>query len=160
MKPLMTCLWFDTQAEEAAKFYVSVFKNAKLGKVSRYGKAGYETHRMKDGTVMVAEFELNGHPFMALNGGPIFKFNEAISLVVRCKTQEEIDHYWNTLGEGREGQCGWIKDKYGLSWQIVPENMSEVMSDRDKTKSQRVMAAVMQMKKLDIATLKRAYDGK
>src|SRR5215831_9578294 len=160
MKPLMTCLWFDTQAEEAAKFYVSVFKNAKLGKVSRYGKAGYETHRMKDGTVMVAEFELNGHPFMALNGGPIFKFNEAISLVVRCKTQEEIDHYWNTLGEGREGQCGWIKDKYGLSWQIVPENMSEVMSDRDKTKSQRVMAAVMQMKKLDIATLKRASDGK
>ena len=162
MQSITPCFWFDHNAEEAVKFYASIFKNSKIGRISRYGKAGFEVHKMKEGTAMVVEFELNGSPFTALNGGPIFKFNEAISLQVHCKTQEEIDHYWNKLGEGGDGraqQCGWLKDKFGLSWQIVPEKLGAWMTDPDAAKRDRVMAATMQMKKLDIAAMQRAFDG-
>jgi predicted 3-demethylubiquinone-9 3-methyltransferase (glyoxalase superfamily) len=155
------CLWFDTQAEDAAKFYVSIFKNSKLGKISRYGKAGQEVHKKRPGSVMVAEFEVDGQKFVALNGGPQFKFSEAISFQVSCDTQEEIDHFWDKLTEGGQpGPCGWLKDKYGLSWQIIPSALGEMMSGPDPEKSQRVMTAFMQMKKFDIAKLRQAYDGK
>jgi predicted 3-demethylubiquinone-9 3-methyltransferase (glyoxalase superfamily) len=158
---ITACLWFDTQAEDAAKFYVSIFKNSKLGKISRYGKAGQEVHKKPPGSVMVAEFEVDGQKFTALNGGPQFKFSEAISFQVSCDTQEEIDHFWDKLTEGGQpGPCGWLKDKYGLSWQIIPAALGEMMSGPDPEKSQRVMTAFMQMKKFDIAKLRQAYDGK
>ena len=158
---ITACLWFDTQAEDAAKFYVSIFKNSKLGKISRYGKAGQEVHKKPPGSVMVAEFEVDGQKFTALNGGPQFKFSEAISFQVSCDTQEEIDHFWDKLTEGGQpGPCGWLKDKYGLSWQIIPSALGEMMSGPDPEKSQRVMTAFMQMKKFDIAKLRQAYDGK
>ena len=156
------CLWFDDQAEEAAKFYTRIFKRSKILGVTRYSKAGFEIHRRPEGSVMVVEFELAGQRLTALNGGPIFKFNEAISLQVYCKDQKEIDYYWERLGEGgdpRARQCGWLKDKYGLSWQVVPEGMQKMMKDYKSPKAQRAMAAVMQMKKFDIAALKRAYEG-
>ena len=162
-QPITPCLWFDNQAEEAARYYTGIFKNSKIGRISRYGEAGREVHGQKPGTVMTIEFELNGQPFTALNGGPIFKFNEAISFQIMCQTQEEIDHYWNKLSEGGDKeaqQCGWLKDKYGLSWQVVPTVLAEMMSDPDKEKSGRAMEAMLQMKKLDIAELKRAYEGK
>jgi predicted 3-demethylubiquinone-9 3-methyltransferase (glyoxalase superfamily) len=162
VKPIIPCLWFDTQAEEAARYYTGIFKNSKIGKISRYTEAGREVHGQKAGTVMTVEFELNGQPFTALNGGPIFKFNEAISFQVMCQTQEEVDHYWNKLSEGGDKnaqQCGWVKDKYGLSWQVVPTVLSELMSDPDKEKAGRAMEAMLQMKKLDIAELKRAFEG-
>jgi predicted 3-demethylubiquinone-9 3-methyltransferase (glyoxalase superfamily) len=154
-------LWFDDQAEEAAKFYTEIFKNSKIKKISRYGKEGYEIHRKREGSVMTVEFELDGQPFTALNGGPIFKFNEAISFQVDCATQEEVDYYWENLSEGGDEnaqQCGWLKDKYGLSWQIVPRPLLEMLNDPDAKKSQRVMAAMLKMKKIEIETLKRAYE--
>jgi predicted 3-demethylubiquinone-9 3-methyltransferase (glyoxalase superfamily) len=156
------CLWFDDQAEPAAKFYTVIFKNSKINKVSRYGKEGYEIHRRPEGSVMTVEFELHGQAFTALNGGPVFKFNEAISLQVDCATQEEVDYYWEKLSEGgdeKAQQCGWLKDKYGLSWQIVPRALVEMLNDPDAGKSQRVMAAMLKMKKIDIETLKRAHAG-
>jgi predicted 3-demethylubiquinone-9 3-methyltransferase (glyoxalase superfamily) len=147
-------LWFDGQAEEAANFYVSIFPNSKVGSTSRYGEAGPGPK----GSVMTIAFSLDGLSFTALNGGPMFKFTEAISLVVHCETQAEVDHYWDKLSAGgQQVQCGWLKDKYGLSWQIVPNALIELVQDKDPAKSQRVMAAMMQMKKIDIAGLRAAY---
>jgi predicted 3-demethylubiquinone-9 3-methyltransferase (glyoxalase superfamily) len=147
-------LWFNGQAEEAANFYVSIFPNSKVGSTSRYGEAGPGPK----GSVMTIAFDLDGLSFTALNGGPMFKFTEAISLVVHCETQAEVDHYWDKLSAGgQQVQCGWLKDKYGLSWQIVPNALIELAQDKDPAKSQRVMAAMMQMKKIDIARLKAAY---
>ena len=155
MQRITPFLWFDDQAEEAANFYVSVFKNSKIKGMSRYGEEGPGP---KD-TVMTVDFELDGQEFVALNGGPRFKFTEAVSFVVNCETQEEIDYYWETLSAGGEKvQCGWLADKYGLSWQVVPTKIRDWA--RDAAGMQRVMQAVMQMKKLDLATLQRAYDGK
>jgi predicted 3-demethylubiquinone-9 3-methyltransferase (glyoxalase superfamily) len=156
------CLWFDDQAEEAARFYTAIFKNSRIGHISRYGEAGQEVHGKAPGTVMVVAFELDGQPFTALNGGPMFRFNEAISFQVDCETQEEVDYYWHRLGEGGdEGaqQCGWLKDRYGVSWQVVPRALIEMLSDPDHAKSQRAMTAMLQMKKFDIAALRRAYTG-
>jgi predicted 3-demethylubiquinone-9 3-methyltransferase (glyoxalase superfamily) len=149
------CLWFDNQAEEAAKYYTSIFNNSKIESISYYGKEGFEIHGQKEGTVLTVEFQINGQPFTALNGGPIFKFNESVSFQVFCETQDEIDDYWNKLCDGgEEGQCGWLKDKYGVSWQIVPSILSKLLSD--KTRSERVMKVLMQMKKFDIEKLKQA----
>jgi predicted 3-demethylubiquinone-9 3-methyltransferase (glyoxalase superfamily) len=157
----MTCLWFDTEAEEAAKFYVSVFKNSKMGDVMRYGKEGFEVHGHRAGTVLTAEFELDGQKFIGLNGGPQFKFSEAISFQILCEDQKEVDYYWDKLtAGGKEVACGWLKDKFGLSWQVVPTILYEMLKDPDKAKSERVTKAYMQMKKFDIAELKRAYEGK
>lgn len=154
-QPIVTCLWFDKQAEEAANFYTSIFKNSKIGNISRYGKEGFEIHGKPAGTVMTISFQLNGHEFTALNGGPQFKFTEAISLQIMCETQEEIDHYWSKLTQGgEEGPCGWLKDKFGLSWQVVPTILPKLMSDPKK--SERVMKAFLQMKKFDIKTLLNA----
>ena len=153
------CLWFDNQAEEAAKFYVSIFKNSKIGSGARYGEEGAKISGRPKGTVMTVTFKLDGQEFMALNGGPIFKFTEAISFMVNCKTQEEVDRLWGKLSEGgEEGPCGWLKDKFGLSWQIVPTVLGEMLQDKDPKKSERVMKALLQMKKLDIKTLKQAYE--
>ncbi len=157
MQKLTTCLWFDGKAEEAMNFYTSIFKDSKKGKISRYGDGA----PFPKATVLVATFELLGRDFMALNGGPQFKFNEAISFVVNCETQKEIDEFWEKLSAGgHKVQCGWLKDKYGVSWQIVPTILAGLMSDKDATKTQRVMQALMQMTKLDIQKLKQAYDGK
>ncbi len=160
MQSISTCLWFDSEAEEAAKFYTSIFKNSKILKITHYGEAGFEVHHRPAGSVLTVVFELNGQRFMALNGGPVFKFNEAVSLVVNCKTQDELDYYWAKLSEGGDKsaqQCGWLKDRYGLSWQIVPSALEEMMSDSDPVKSNKVMEALLQMKKLDISTLEKAY---
>jgi predicted 3-demethylubiquinone-9 3-methyltransferase (glyoxalase superfamily) len=154
-------LWFDNQAEEAVKFYISIFKNSKIGKVTRYGKEGYEIHRMREGTVMTIDFEIEGQKFVALNGGPMFKFNEAISFQVNCKDQKEVDYYWENLSEGDDKnaqQCGWLKDKYGVSWQIVPILLAKMMQDKDIKKSQKVMKAMLQMHKIDINTLCQSYE--
>lgn len=162
IQKITPCLWFDEQAEEAAKFYTSVFKNSSIGRIARYGEAGYEIHGRAAGTVMEVEFELNGQPFTALNGGPIFKFSEAISFQVNCATQEEVDYYWGKLSEGGDEtaqQCGWLKDKYGVSWQVVPTALTDMINDPDYAKSQRAMAAMLQMKKLDIEALRQAYAG-
>ena len=156
------CLWFDDQAEEAARFYTAIFRNSKIGRIARYGEAGHEIHGRAAGTVMTVEFELEGHTFTALNGGPIFKFNEAISLQINCESQEEVDYYWEKLtasGDVKAQQCGWLKDKFGVSWQVVPTELSDMMSGQDHEKSERVMTALLQMKKLDIAELRRAYNG-
>ncbi|HJR59915.1 MAG TPA: VOC family protein [Vicinamibacterales bacterium] len=156
------CLWFDTRAEEAAAFYVSVFKNSKIVRVARYPKAGQEVHKRPEGSVMTVEFELDGQPFTALNGGPEFKFNEAVSLQVICKNQEEIDHYWNKLskdGDPGAQQCGWLKDKYGLSWQVIPAALLDLLKDHESTKAQRAMEALLRMKKIDITELERAAAG-
>ena len=156
------CLWFDGQAQEAAEFYTAIFRNSKIVKIARYGEAGHDVHGKPAGTVMVVAFELDGQTFTALNGGPMFKFNEAISLQVDCETQEDVDYYWDRLSKGGdEGaqQCGWLKDKYGLSWQVVPRALPEMMSDPDPPRSGRVMEAMLQMKKFDIAALRRAYTG-
>ncbi len=156
-KKITPCLWFDTQAEEAAKFYASVFKNSKIGKISRYGKEGFEVHGKKAGTVMTVEFELEGQKFLALNGGPHFKFNEAVSFQVHCETQQEIDHFWSELAkEGEEGPCGWLKDKFGLSWQVIPKALPEMLTDGNSETAQRVMRSMLQMRKIDIAALRRA----
>jgi predicted 3-demethylubiquinone-9 3-methyltransferase (glyoxalase superfamily) len=151
------CLWFESQAEEAAKFYASVFKNSKLGKVSRYVKEGFEIHGQKAGTVMTVEFEIEGQKFVALNGGPHFKFNEAVSFQVHCETQQEIDHFWSKLGEGGQEQpCGWLKDKFGLSWQVIPKALPQMLMDESSDKAQRVMKSMLQMRKIDLAALERA----
>ena len=150
-------LWFDSNAEEAVAFYTSVFKNSKVLTIARYGDAGPGPK----GSVMTVEFELDGQRFVGLNGGPHFKFTEAISFVVNCETQDEVDHYWNKLTEGgQEVQCGWLKDKYGLSWQIVPRILIELLQDKDAAKAQRVMQAMLQMKKIDIESLQAAAQGK
>jgi predicted 3-demethylubiquinone-9 3-methyltransferase (glyoxalase superfamily) len=156
------CLWFDNQAEDAAKFYIAIFKNSKITTISRYGEAGKEVHGKPPGSVMAVAFELEGQSFTALNGGPVFKFNEAISFQVDCKSQEEVDYFWEKLsvgGDARAQQCGWLKDKYGVSWQIVPTVLIELLNDPDPDKSQRAMTAMLQMKKIDIAGLKRACQG-
>jgi predicted 3-demethylubiquinone-9 3-methyltransferase (glyoxalase superfamily) len=161
-KRISPCLWFDNQAEEAARYYTGIFKQSKIGNITRYGTAGFETHRKPAGTVMTVEFELNGQGFTALNGGPDFKFNEAISMQVYCANQEEIDYYWEKLGAGGDPAaqvCGWLKDKYGLSWQIVPENMDEFFKEQDSPGAHRAMEAMLKMKKIDIAEMRRAYDG-
>jgi len=161
MEKITPCLWFDSNAEEAVNFYTSIFKNSKIGKISRYGKEGYEIHGKPEGTVLTMEFELNGQAFTALNGGPMFKFNEAISFQVGCESQEEVDYYWGKLSEGgdeKAQQCGWLKDKYGVSWQIVPSVLGQLLQDKDAKKSGSVMTALLQMKKLDIKTLKQAYE--
>jgi predicted 3-demethylubiquinone-9 3-methyltransferase (glyoxalase superfamily) len=153
---IMPCLWFDSEAEAAAQHYVSIFPNSRITTTSRYGEAGHEVHGRAAGSVMVVVFELDGQRFMALNGGPAFKFSEAISLVINCDTQAEIDHYWTRLSEGGAAEaqaCGWLKDRYGLSWQVVPKAIERLMSG---PKSDHVMAAVMQMKKIDLATLEAA----
>jgi predicted 3-demethylubiquinone-9 3-methyltransferase (glyoxalase superfamily) len=153
-------LWFDNQAEDAANFYVSVFKNSRIKAVSRYGEAGREVHGREPGSVMVVDFELDGQSFAALNGGPLFKFNESVSFQVNCDSQAEIDHFWSALTDGgRESQCGWLKDRFGLSWQVVPSQLPQIMSGGDAARQDRVMTAVMGMKKFDIAALQRAYDG-
>ena len=160
MRKITPCLWFDSNAEEAAKFYTSIFKNSKVAKVSRYGKEGYEIHGKPEGSVLTVEFELDGQTFTALNGGPAFKFNEAISFQVPCESQSEVDYYWEKLSEdGDENaqQCGWLKDKYGVSWQIVPVVLAEMLQDKNTARSERVMKALLQMKKLDIKTLEQAY---
>jgi predicted 3-demethylubiquinone-9 3-methyltransferase (glyoxalase superfamily) len=162
VKNITPCLWFDDQGEDAAKFYTSIFKNSKIKQVSRYGEAGKEHHRKPVGSAMVVAFEINGQPFTALNGGPQFKFNEAVSFQVMCESQEETDYYWEKLSEGgdpKAQQCGWLKDKFGVSWQIVPIAAIELISSPEVEKGQRAMAAMMQMKKLDIAAMKKAYDG-
>lgn len=154
-------LWFDNQAEQAANYYVSVFKNSKMGQVTRYGKEGYEIHGMDEGSVMTVDFDIENQKFIALNGGPVFKFNEAISFQVLCDSQKELDYYWEKLSEGGDKnaqQCGWLKDKYGVSWQIVPRVLYNLIQDKDQLKSQRVMKAMLQMKKLDIQTLIQAYE--
>ena len=155
-KPFTTCLWFDTQGEEAAQYYTGIFKNSRIGRVGRYSEAGPGPA----GSVMAVEFEINGQPFVALNGGPQFTFNEAMSLLVNCADQEEIDYYWAKLTEGgEESQCGWLKDKYGVSWQVVPSDaMAELMTDPDKGRSRRAMEAMFGMKKLDLAALYAAAD--
>jgi len=153
--PFSICLWFDDQAEEAANFYTSIFKHSKIENISRYGKEGFEIHGKKEGTAMTVSFQINGQSFTALNGGPIFKFTEAVSFQVFCETQEEIDNYWNKLTEGgQEGQCGWLKDKFGISWQIIPTILSTLMSD--PSKSEKVTKAFLQMKKFDIEKLLQA----
>ena len=152
------CLWFDSQAEEAAKFYVSVFKNSRIVSVARYGKAGQETHHRPPGSVMTVGFELDGQSFTALNGGPVFTFNEAVSLQINCETQQEIDYYWDKLSSGgdpRAQQCGWLKDKYGLSWQVVPTVLPELLKDQDSARGARAMEAMLRMKKIDIGELQR-----
>jgi predicted 3-demethylubiquinone-9 3-methyltransferase (glyoxalase superfamily) len=154
------CLWFDSQAEEAARFYVSVFDNSRIGRISRYGKEGYDIHGREAGSVMTVEFELEGQRFVALNGGPHFRFSEAISFQVHCETQDEIDFFWSRLSEGgEEGPCGWLKDRFGLSWQVVPSALPEMLMDPDAEKSQRVTRAFLQMKKFDLDALRRAYAG-
>ena len=161
MQKITSNLWFDSQAEEAAKYYVSIFKNSKIGRVSRYGKEGYEIHQRPAGSVMTIEFILEGQTFVALNGGPHFKFNEAISFIVNCDTQEEIDYYWNKLSAGGDPnaqQCGWLKDKFGLSWQIVPTMLDDMVANSDSKKSEAVMGALLKMKKLDIKKLEEAYN--
>jgi predicted 3-demethylubiquinone-9 3-methyltransferase (glyoxalase superfamily) len=151
------CLWFDSQAEEAAKFYASVFKNSKIGKISRYGKEGFEIHGRTAGTVMTVEFEIDGQKFVALNGGPHFRFNEAVSFQVHCDSQQEIDYFWSKLGEGGQEQpCGWLKDKFGLSWQVIPKALPEMLMDENSDKAQRVMRSMLQMRKIDLAALERA----
>jgi predicted 3-demethylubiquinone-9 3-methyltransferase (glyoxalase superfamily) len=154
---ITTFLWFDNNAQEAMEFYTSVFKNSKIGNVSRYGEGGPGP----EGTVMVGSFELEGQQFTALNGGPRFKFTEAISLVINCETQAEVDYFWEKLSAGGQlQQCGWLKDKFGLSWQVVPTVLDELMRDKDPQKSKRVMEAMLQMVKLDIPRLRAAYEGR
>jgi predicted 3-demethylubiquinone-9 3-methyltransferase (glyoxalase superfamily) len=162
VQKITPCLWFDDQAQEAAEFYTAIFRNSKIVTVARYGEAGHDVHGKPAGTVMTVAFELEGQAFTALNGGPMFKFNEAVSFQINCETQEDVDYYWNKLskgGDARAQQCGWLKDKYGLSWQVVPKVLVELISDSDPEKSGRVMEAMLQMKKIDIDGLKRAYAG-
>lgn len=157
---ITTNLWFDRNAEEAVKFYTGIFKNSTIKGMTHYTKEGFEIHQMPEGTVMTIVFELDGREFLALNGGPMFKFNESISFVVNCADQQEIDYYWDSLipgGDPSSQVCGWLKDKFGLSWQIVPTMLSELLKDENKEKTGRVMAAVMQMKKIDISLLEKAF---
>jgi predicted 3-demethylubiquinone-9 3-methyltransferase (glyoxalase superfamily) len=160
MQRITPCLWFDDKAEEAAKFYVSIFKDSKLGPIARYGDAGAEVSGRPKGSVMTVTFEIEGQEFVALNGGPMFKFTEAVSFMVKCKTQQEIDDMWAKLSDGgEEGPCGWLKDKYGLSWQIVSPEWDEMLRDKDAEKSERVMKAILTMRKPDLKAIKQAYNG-
>jgi predicted 3-demethylubiquinone-9 3-methyltransferase (glyoxalase superfamily) len=162
MQKITPCLWFDNQAEDAARFYVSLFENSAIGSINRYGKEGFEVHGRPAGSVMTVNFRLEGQEFTALNGGPHFKSTAAISFIVRCDTQAEVNRYWNGLREGgdeRAQQCGWLKDKYGISWQIVPDALFKMIADPDGEKSGRVMRAMLQMKKLDVVSLRQAYEG-
>ncbi|MFJ7754584.1 VOC family protein [Peribacillus muralis] len=158
---ITTNLWFDTQAEEAARFYTSIFENSKIGRTTYYGKVGREIHGMSEETVMTIEFELEGQTFVALNGGPHFKFTEAISFIIHCESQEDVDYYWEKLSQGGDEKaqaCGWLKDQFGVSWQIIPENITDMINDTDPDRSARVMTALYQMKKIDINTLNLAYN--
>lgn len=162
IKKITPCLWFDDQAEEAARFYTAIFPDSRIGEISRYGKEGHEIHGREEGTVMMVEFEISGQTFTALNGGSIFKFNEAVSFQVRCETQEEIDFFWQKLSDGgdeKAQQCGWLKDRYGLSWQVIPKDMGELVGNPRSEKSQRAMKAMLGMKKIDMARIRRAYEG-
>ncbi len=155
-------LWFDSEAEDAAKFYTSIFANSRIATVTRYTEAGKEVHGRPPGSAMTVAFELEGQPFTALNGGPTFRFSEAISFVIHCETQDEIDHYWGRLtagGDEKSQQCGWLKDKFGVSWQVVPRMLPDLFRDAASPGAQRAMQAMLKMKKLDIARLKAAYDG-
>jgi predicted 3-demethylubiquinone-9 3-methyltransferase (glyoxalase superfamily) len=159
---IVPCLWYDNQAEEAARLYVGIFRNSKITGTTRFSDVGQEIHGRPAGSVMTVAFELDGRPFTALNGGPLFKFSEAISFEVRCESQQEIDHYWEKLGAGGDPaaqNCGWLKDKFGVSWQIVPAKMEAWVGDQTDPRSQRVMAAMLEMTKLDIDALERAYNG-
>ncbi len=163
MQKITPHLWFDRQAEEAANFYASIFKNSKVGSIARYGEAGAKVSGRQKGTVMTVAFELDGQEFVALNGGPLFKFNESISFIVNCETQEEVDYYWGNLSEGgdeKAQQCGWLKDRYGMSWQVVPRVLGEMLQDRDPEKSEKVMEALLKMKKIDLKGLTEAYGRK
>jgi predicted 3-demethylubiquinone-9 3-methyltransferase (glyoxalase superfamily) len=156
------CLWFNDEAEHAVAFYTSIFPNSRTGRIARYTEAGREIHQRPPGSVLTIEFELDGQPFTALNGGPLFRFNEAVSLQVFCETQKELDAYWEKLTQGGDPaaqQCGWLKDRFGVSWQVVPMALREMVADPDPEKAGRVMAAIFPMKKLDVAVLKRAYEG-
>lgn len=161
MQKITPCLWFDDNAEEAVNFYTSIFKNSSIGRILRYDAASAKASGRPEGSVLTIDFQLEGQDYMALNGGPIFKFTEAVSFSVDCKDQEEVDEFWEklTADGGEESQCSWLKDKYGLSWQIVPTVLPEMLRDKDPEKAQRVMQAMMKMKKIDIAALQRAYDG-
>ncbi len=162
MQKISTNLWFDNQGEDAANFYVSIFKNSKIGRITRFSEEGFEIHKRPAGSVMTVEFFLEGQTFVALNGGPVFKFNEAISLIVNCEAQEEIDYYWDKLSEGGDAtaqQCGWLKDKFGLSWQIVPTILDDMFVDAESDRAKRAMKAMLGMKKLDIDALEKAYHG-
>ncbi|MBI3320547.1 MAG: VOC family protein [Candidatus Omnitrophica bacterium] len=161
MQKITPCLWFDHQAEEAVKFYVSIFKNSRIGTIARYGEEGAKASGRPKGTVMTVSFQLAGQEFLALNGGPVFTFSPAISLIVNCETQEEVDELWDKLSEGGErGQCAWLTDKYGVSWQIVPAALGEMLQDKDAEKTNRVMKALLQMEKIDVKRLKQAYEQK
>jgi predicted 3-demethylubiquinone-9 3-methyltransferase (glyoxalase superfamily) len=154
------CLWFDRNAEEAVNFYITVFRNSKILHVVRYGKAGQEIHGGKPGAVLAIDFELDGQKFSCLNGGPLFKFSEAISFQIPCETQEEIDYYWSALTKGgNESDCGWLKDKFGLSWQVFPARLLEMLRDPDQEKADRAMSAMLKMSKIDLATIERAHAG-
>jgi predicted 3-demethylubiquinone-9 3-methyltransferase (glyoxalase superfamily) len=162
MTRIIPCLWFADQAEQAAQFYTSIFKNSGINAITRYGTAGFEVHQRPAGSVMTVDFELDGSHFTALNGGPVFTFNEAVSFQIICETQEEVDYYWDKLtagGDPKAQQCGWLKDKFGLSWQVVPQGMQEMLSDPTSEAASRAMTAMMKMKKLDMHELKRAYEG-
>jgi predicted 3-demethylubiquinone-9 3-methyltransferase (glyoxalase superfamily) len=162
MQKISTCLWFDDEAEEAVKFYTSVFKNSKIGRTLHYDSASANVSGRPEGSVLTIEFELDGREFTALNGGPIFKFNESVSLIVNCTTQEEVDDYWNALtaNGGEESQCGWLKDKYGLSWQITPVQLVDAINDKDAARAHRAMQAMLEMRKIDIKTIEDAANGK
>lgn len=158
MQKITTCLWFDDQAEEAAKLYTDVFSNSRILNITHYGEAGQEVHGKRPGSVMTVEFELDGQKFTALNGGPHFEFTEAISLSIDCVDQEEVDWYWSRLSEGgKEGPCGWLKDRYGLSWQVVPRRLPELLNSGNTEKSGRVMEAMLKMRKIEIEGLEKAY---
>jgi len=162
MQKITPFLWFDGQAEDAVNFYTSLFKNSKIGRILRYTKEVAENSGRPVGSVLTIEFEIEGQKFVALNGGPLFKFNESVSFVVNCETQEEVDYFWEKLmaDGGQESQCGWLKDKFGVSWQITPTVLIDMLNDKDAKKAERVMKAMMQMQKIDIETLKEAYAGK
>lgn len=158
---IVPCLWFADEAEEAARYYTGIFKNSRITNITRYGSAGVEVHGRQPGSVMTVAFELDGQPFTALNGGPLFTFNEAVSLQIMCDSQEEIDYYWEKLSEGGDPKaqvCGWLKDRYGLSWQVISADMDELFEDEQSPGAQRAMEALLQMQKLDIAALRRAHD--
>jgi predicted 3-demethylubiquinone-9 3-methyltransferase (glyoxalase superfamily) len=162
IRPITPCLWFDSQAEEAARLYTGIFPNSKITQVLRYGEAGHDIHGQPAGKVMTVSFELDGQPYTALNGGPHFKFNEAISLQVLCETQQDVDYYWEKLsagGDPKAQQCGWLKDRFGLSWQVTPTALIDMLADPDRMKSQRAMEAMLKMEKFDIAALERVYEG-
>jgi predicted 3-demethylubiquinone-9 3-methyltransferase (glyoxalase superfamily) len=159
---IRTCLWLDGTAEETVKFYTCIFKSSKVGRTSHFNDVGQETHGGKSGSVLSVEFELNRHPFLALNGGPLFTFNESISFQILCDDQEEVDYYWAKLTEGGDASkqnCGWLADKYGLSWQVVPKMLNDLLLSEDKEKAGRATGVMLKMKKMDIAALQKAYDG-